>query len=66
MKNQITKLYQGWSITVKADHTMCSKYSFDLADPDGRLSHVSMGGDNVERALERAKEMIDLEMEMEH
>lgn len=44
---------------------MCSHYSFDLTDPRGKSSHVSMGGDNVERTLERAKEMIDLELEME-
>lgn len=65
MKEQIEKQYKGWSITVKMEHNMCSKYSFDLIDPDGRSSHVSMGGDNVDRALERAKEMVDMEKEME-
>lgn len=64
MNNPVKQHYQGWSITVTAEHNLCSNYSFDLTDPDSRSRHVSMGGDNVERALERAREMIDLELEL--
>jgi hypothetical protein len=30
----------------------------------GHSQHVAMGGDNRQRALERAKEMIDMELAM--
>lgn len=65
MNTQIEQQYHGWTIVVNEEQNMCSHYSFDLTDPRGKPSHVSMGGDNVERTLERAKEMIDLELEME-
>jgi hypothetical protein len=40
---------------------MCSSYSFDITSPSGHSQHVAMGGDNTQRAMERAKEMIDME-----
>ncbi|WP_153305916.1 hypothetical protein [Desulfogranum mediterraneum] len=40
---------------------MC-QVCFDITDPDGHCQHVSMGGDSEQRALERAREMIDLEL----
>lgn len=54
--------YKGWTITVKAEKNMCAKYSFDITDPNGRSQHVSMGGENRGRAVERAREMIDMEL----
>lgn len=62
MNEQITDSYKGWSITVTAEDTMCAHFSFSIADPNGKAQHVSMGGHNALRALERAKEMIDLEL----
>lgn len=41
---------------------MCANFSFDITDPAGRSQHVAMGGDDSRRALERAREMIDLEL----
>jgi len=54
--------YKDWAISVTAESNMCSNYSFDVTDPSGRTRHVAMGGDDQRRALERAKEFIDLEM----
>ncbi len=54
--------YNGWSIAVKEGKNLCAKFSFDITDPSGNTQHVKMGGENSERALERAKEMIDLEI----
>lgn len=55
--------YKGWKISVTAEEKMCSNFSFDITDPHGKSQHISMGGDNEQRAFERAKEMIDLERE---
>jgi hypothetical protein len=56
-------VYRGWNITVKAEQNMCSNFSFEITDPSGRTQNVSMGGDNEQRAFERAREMIDLEFD---
>lgn len=58
----MTDSYKGWQITVKKEQNMCADYSFDVTDPAGKTQHVKMGGDNEKRALERAREMIDMEI----
>ncbi len=62
MQNIITDTYNGWTIAVHPENNMCSNFSFDITDPSGHDKHVAMGGDNEKRALERAKEMIDMEI----
>jgi hypothetical protein len=62
MQNAITDTYNGWTIRVNPESNMCSNFSFDIIDSSGCEKHVSMGGDNEKRALERAKEMIDMEV----
>ena len=64
MKETKKESYKGWSFSVTAERNMCAKYSFDIADPAGHSQHVAMGGDSPERAMERAKEMIDMELAM--
>lgn len=64
MHNTITDTYNGWTIAVNPEHNMCSNFSFDITDPSGLGKHVSMGGDSEGRALERAREMIDMEIEL--
>ena len=63
MSNATSTTYNGWEIHIEKNDNMCSKFSFDITDPDGKKQHVSLGGDTRERALERAQEMIDLEEE---
>ncbi len=62
MESTIREQYKGWTISVAAATNMCANYSFDITDPGGRSQHVAMGGENSARALERAREMIDLEL----
>jgi len=61
MNSTIIDAYKGWTISVAAEKNMCSSFSFDITSPSGHSQHVAMGGDNTQRAVERAKEMIDME-----
>ena len=58
--------YNGWGITVKEEQNMCAHFSFHITDPSGRTQHVKMGGESEQRALERAKEMIDMEISFQN
>jgi len=62
MSNPIRETYKGWTVTVTSEKNMCASYCFDITDPAGHTQHVAMGGDDSYRALERAKEMIDMEI----
>ncbi len=64
MDTILTETYKNWTITVSPENKLCSLFSFDITNPNGRKQHVSMGGDNEKRAFERAKEMIDMEIEL--
>lgn len=62
MNSAITDIYKGWAVSVTAGKNMCSNFSFAITSPSGHCQHVTLGGDNEERALERAREMIDMEL----
>jgi hypothetical protein len=62
MNTTSTASYKGWNITVTAKENMCAHFSFDISDPSGKTQHVTMGGENEQRAFERAREMIDMEI----
>ena len=65
MDNPITDIYKSWLISVKAENNMCAKFSFDITHPSsGYTQHVAMGGENEQRAVERAREMIDMEISL--
>ena len=64
MNTSRTAIYKGWTLSVTAEKNMCANFSFDITDPSGHFQHVAMGGDNVQRAMERAREMIDMELAM--
>lgn len=53
---------RGWAILVTARKNKCANFRFDIASPSGYTQHVSMAGENENRAVERAKEMIDMEI----
>jgi hypothetical protein len=48
---------------VTAQQELCAHFSFDITDPSGHKQNVKMGGDNEQRALERAREMVDMEID---
>lgn len=56
MDSPITDSYKGWTISVTTQEKFCAKFSFDITSPSGRTQHVSMGGEDIRRALERARE----------
>ncbi len=62
MNPTITDVYNGWTISVTAKNNQCSHFSFDITNPTGYSQHVSMGGITEQRAIERAREMIDNEI----
>jgi len=64
MNNTTTYAYKGWTISVTAEKNMCANFSFDIISPSGDCQHVAMGGDNRQRAMDRAKEMIDMEFDL--
>ena len=61
MSTTITDIYKGWTISVVAKDDQ-SHYSFDITSPSGYTQYVSMGGITEQRAIERASEMIDIEI----
>lgn len=50
---------------MQAHDEMCANYSFDISNPAGYRQHVEMGGINIESAVRRAREMIDMEIAMQ-
>jgi len=62
MNPTITDTYNGWKISVTAVDNHCSHFSFEITSPSGNTQHVPMGGINKQRAIERAREMIDMEI----
>ncbi len=62
MKNTISDIYKGWTISVTAIDNQCYHFSFDIISPSGHSQHVPMGGVTKKRAVERAREMIDNEI----
>lgn len=64
MGSPITDIYKGWIISVQAADNMCGNFSFDITAPSGYTQHVAMGGISADRAVERAREMIDMELSL--
>ncbi len=62
MNKTLTDSYRGWNISLKKERNMCSNFCFDITDPSGRSHHNSLGGETARRAMERARETIDLEI----
>lgn len=62
MEHKITDIYKGWTIFVSAADKQCSSFSFDIQSPSGDIQHVALGGITEQRAVERAREMIDMEI----
>lgn len=62
MRTTITDIYKRWTISVTAKDNQCSHFSFDITSTSGYTQHVQMGGITEQRAVERAREMIDMEI----
>jgi hypothetical protein len=64
MKTTISDIYKGWTISVTATDNQCSHFSFDITNSSGYSQHIPMGGVTEQRAVQRAREMIDMEIAM--
>ena len=64
MKTTISDIYKSWTISVTAADNQCSHFSFDINSLSGYSQHIPMGGITEQRAVERAREMIDMEIAM--
>ena len=62
MNDKNSSTYKGWTIRVHQCEFLCSYFSFDLTDPSGKIKRVPLGGDTRDRAIEKARETIDLEI----
>ena len=62
MQTLLTDTYRDWKITIQRERNMCSNFRFDITDPSGKSLHTPLGGETAQRAMARAKEMIDLEI----
>jgi hypothetical protein len=61
--SRLTDIYKGWTISVTPLDNQCSHYSFDITSPSSDYTqYVSMGGITEQRAIERAREMINNEI----
>lgn len=65
MSTSTTTSHRGWMICITAHQQHCSNYSFTITSPTGHPQQVTMAGDSRERAEERAREMIDMEIALE-
>jgi hypothetical protein len=63
MKEVVEETYRGGNISVTTQQELCAHFSFDITDPSGHKQTVKMGGDNERRALERARGMVDMEID---
>lgn len=62
MKTEKNTTYKGWNIRVWGEDRMCAHYSFEVKSPSGAVQTVTMGGENENRAFERAREMVEFEL----
>jgi len=62
MTTPTTDVYNGWTISITTQERFCANFSFDITSPPGHTQHVSIGGENKQRSLQRAREMIDMEI----
>lgn len=62
MNDKNSSTYKGWTIRVHQCEFLCSYFSFDIKDPLGKIKRVPLGGDTRDRAMEKARETIDLEI----
>jgi len=55
--------YRGWTISLTPTEEYCARFSMTLTAPDGVQKHFSAAGDTEARALERGRQVIDMELD---
>jgi len=63
----LTHEYKGRTIRLHPVGNYCSNFSMVMEDDCGNvIRHVPAAGDSEEKALARAREMIDIDIELEY
>jgi hypothetical protein len=58
--------YKKYTIRLQPHQDVASEYAFTIVDPAGRgIKHVFQGGKTQNKALAKAMEIIDLELQIE-
>ena len=58
--------YKEYTVRLQPHKEYCSEYAFVIIDPRGNeIKHVKNGGFTWENAMDKAKEMIDFELNIE-
>jgi len=55
--------YRGWIISLRPTREYCARFAMTLTSPDGREKHFSAAGDTQDKALSRARAVVDMEVE---
>lgn len=62
MTTTLHHAYKGFDIELTPRGDYCASFAVDIRDRDGRLlSHLGVGGNTEDRAVERGRELIDFE-----
>ncbi len=61
MNDVIEKNYAGWVIRIIRQKSMEESFSFEIVDPQGNCKHVDTGGNTYQEAIDRAKEMVEVQ-----
>lgn len=56
--------YRGWTIRLRPHNEYCSRFAMTLISPDGKEKHFSAAGDTQDKALARAREVVDMEQDL--
>ncbi len=65
MKEVMQETYRGWNISVTAKQELCAHFSFDITNRSIRATFKTSRWAAImnKRALERAREMVDMEID---
>lgn len=55
--------YRGWTIQLRPHEEHCSRFAMTLISPEGKEKHFSAAGDTQDKALARARDVVDMEQD---
>ncbi|WP_461208695.1 hypothetical protein [Desulfocurvus sp. DL9XJH121] len=62
-ETQQSEEYRGWTILLRPTQEYCARFAMTLTSPEGKKKHFSAAGDTQAKALARAREVVDMEMD---
>lgn len=55
--------YRGWTILLRPTQEYCARFAMTLTSPEGKKKHFSAAGDTRDKALFRARQVVDMEVD---